>query len=137
MLPDLQRNLNSCPSRKTRTSSPLQVLNFRGLVWTAGTVLPVLPIPEHVHPICFLGHLQCELHFSSPISSTTSQAFFEQGRLWLASDCCLRLRARAQASGFLGSLGSLGSLPERTRKAASSRIPLGSKATSRVVEGVC
>ena len=27
------------------TSSPLQVPNFRGLVWTAGTVLPVLPIP--------------------------------------------------------------------------------------------
>ena len=35
-----------CLSRKNRTSSPLQVLNFRGLVWTAGTVLPVLPIPE-------------------------------------------------------------------------------------------
>ena len=34
-----------CLSRKNRTSSPLQVLNFRGLVWTAGTVLPVLPIP--------------------------------------------------------------------------------------------
>ena len=30
---------------KRWTSSPLQVLNFRGLVWTAGTVLPVLPIP--------------------------------------------------------------------------------------------
>ena len=27
------------------TSSPLQVLNFRELVGTAGTVLPVLPIP--------------------------------------------------------------------------------------------
>ena len=27
------------------TSSPLQVPNFRGLVWTAGTVPPVLPIP--------------------------------------------------------------------------------------------
>ena len=35
-----------CLSRKNRTSSPLQVLNFRGLVGTAGTVLPVLPIPE-------------------------------------------------------------------------------------------
>ena len=34
-----------CPSLKNRTSSPLQVLNFRGLVRTAGTVLPVLPIP--------------------------------------------------------------------------------------------
>ena len=30
---------------KRWTSSPLQVLNFRGQVWTAGTVLPVLPIP--------------------------------------------------------------------------------------------
>ena len=28
------------------TSSPLQVPNFRGLVWTAGTVLPALPIPD-------------------------------------------------------------------------------------------
>ena len=35
-----------CLSRKNRTSRVLQVLNFRGLVWTAGTVLPVLPIPE-------------------------------------------------------------------------------------------
>ena len=34
-----------CLGRKSWTSSPLQVLNFRGLVWTAGTVLPVLPIP--------------------------------------------------------------------------------------------
>ena len=34
-----------CLSLKNRTSSPLQVINFRGLVWTAGTVLPVLPIP--------------------------------------------------------------------------------------------
>ena len=34
-----------CLSPKNRTSSsPLQVLNFRRLVWTAGTVLPVLPI---------------------------------------------------------------------------------------------
>ena len=41
-----------CLSRKNRTSSrPLQVLNFRGLVWTAGTVLPVLPIPAH--PSCY------------------------------------------------------------------------------------
>ena len=30
---------------KRWTSSPLQVQNFRGLVWTGGTVLPVLPIP--------------------------------------------------------------------------------------------
>ena len=30
---------------KRWTSSPLQVLNFQGQVWTAGTVLPVLPIP--------------------------------------------------------------------------------------------
>ena len=30
------------------TSSPLQVPKLRGLVWTAGTVLPVLPIPVHV-----------------------------------------------------------------------------------------
>ena len=37
-----------CLSRKNRTSSPLQVLNFRGLVWTAGTVLPVLPIPGNL-----------------------------------------------------------------------------------------
>ena len=36
-----------CLSRKNRTSSPLQVLNFRGLVWTAGTVLLVLPIPAN------------------------------------------------------------------------------------------
>ena len=36
-----------CLSRKNRTSSPLQVLNFRELVWTSGTVLPVLPIPWH------------------------------------------------------------------------------------------
>ena len=28
------------------TSSPLQVPKLRGLVWTAGTVLPVLPIPD-------------------------------------------------------------------------------------------
>ena len=28
--------------------SPLQVLNLRGLVWTAGTVLQVLPIPGNL-----------------------------------------------------------------------------------------
>ena len=40
-----------CLSRKNRTSSPLQVLNFRGLVLTAGTVLPVPPpIPAPWHP---------------------------------------------------------------------------------------
>ena len=38
-----------CLSRKKRTSSPLQVLDFRGLVWTTGTVLPVLPIPAQLH----------------------------------------------------------------------------------------
>ena len=38
-----------CTSRENRTSSPLQVLNFQGLVWTAGTVLPVLPIPDKEH----------------------------------------------------------------------------------------
>ena len=37
-----------CPSRKNRTSSLLQVLNFRGLGGTAGTVLPVLPIHENM-----------------------------------------------------------------------------------------
>ena len=30
------------------TSSPLQVPNLRGLVWTAGTVPPVLPIPAKI-----------------------------------------------------------------------------------------
>ena len=35
-----------CLSRKDRTSSLLEVLNFRGLVWTVGTVLPILPIPD-------------------------------------------------------------------------------------------
>ena len=35
-----------CLSRKNRTSSLLQALNFRGLVWTVGTVLPVLPMPD-------------------------------------------------------------------------------------------
>ena len=34
-----------CLGGQSWTSSPLQFLNFRGLVWTAGTVLPVLPIP--------------------------------------------------------------------------------------------
>ena len=34
-----------CLSRKNRTSSTLQVINFRGLVRTAATVLLVLPIP--------------------------------------------------------------------------------------------
>ena len=34
-----------CLSRKDSTSSPFKDLNFRGLVWTAGTVvLQVLPI---------------------------------------------------------------------------------------------
>ena len=33
-------------SHKNRTYSPLQVLNFRGLVRTASTVLPVLPSPD-------------------------------------------------------------------------------------------
>ena len=32
-------------AHKRWTSSPLQVPNFRGLVCTAGTVPPVLPIP--------------------------------------------------------------------------------------------
>ena len=41
-----------CLGPKNRTSSPLQVLNFRGLVWTAGTVLPVLPIPGLQVPGC-------------------------------------------------------------------------------------
>ena len=52
-----------CPSHKNRTSSPLQVLNFRGLVWTACTVLPVLPIPEMgivVHVVVGPGNAQGE-----------------------------------------------------------------------------
>ena len=46
-----------CLSRENRTSSPLPVLNFRGLVWTAGTVLPVLPISEDKYP--FRSELDC------------------------------------------------------------------------------
>ena len=58
-----------CLSRKNRTSSPLQVLNFQRLVWTAGTVLPVLPIPAKINlteikveEIKRLNHLDVELY---------------------------------------------------------------------------
>ena len=52
------------PESKNRTSSPLKVLNFRGLVWTAGTALRVLPIPAFK---AFLGWV-LHRHHSTPLT---------------------------------------------------------------------
>ena len=51
-----------CLGRLSWTSSPLQVLNFRGLVWTAGTVLPVLPIPVQTDVILTNGFQYVKVH---------------------------------------------------------------------------
>ena len=68
-----QNRSSLCLSRKNRTSSPLQVLNFRGLVWTAGTVPPVLPIPDY----SAITHIGYETTFVICSTSTVAECLTE------------------------------------------------------------